>query len=45
VAVQNLLDQPLIGAVTLNGAFGRVVEPAPRKNFYVGLEVGRALRR
>ncbi|MGA1309506.1 MAG: TonB-dependent receptor family protein [Gemmatimonadaceae bacterium] len=45
VAVQNLLDQPTIGAVTLNGAFGRVLEPAPRRTFYVGLEIGRALRR
>jgi len=45
IAVQNLLDQPLVGGVTLNGAFGRVLEPAPRRNLYVGLEIGRALRR
>jgi len=44
-SVQNLLDQRYVGAVTLNGAFGRVLEPAPRRNLYVGVEVGRALRR
>ena len=44
-AVQNLLDQPLIGAVTINGAFGRVLEPAPRRTLYLGLEIGRGLRR
>jgi outer membrane receptor protein involved in Fe transport len=44
-AVQNLLDQSYVGAVTLNGAFGRVLEPAPRRNLYLGLEIGRALRR
>ena len=44
-AVQNALDQSYVGAVTLNGAFGRVLEPAPRRNLYLGLEIGRALRR
>jgi iron complex outermembrane receptor protein len=38
-AVQNALDSRYAGAITLNGAFGRVFEPAPRRNWYAGLEV------
>ena len=40
VAVQNALDHAYVGAVTLNGFGGRVLEPAPRRNWYVGLELG-----
>lgn len=44
-AVNNLLDESYIGAVTLNGAGARTIEPAPRRNFYFGLEMGwRAVR-
>ncbi len=38
-AVQNALDHAYIGSVTLNGFGGRVLEPAPRRNWYVGLEL------
>jgi hypothetical protein len=30
--------------VTLNGLFGRVLEPAPRRVLYVGTEVGYRVR-
>jgi iron complex outermembrane receptor protein len=44
-AVNNLLDEHYVGAVTLNGAGARTIEPAPRRNFYFGLEMGwRAVR-
>jgi iron complex outermembrane receptor protein len=44
-AVNNLLDEQYVGAVTLNGAGARTIEPAPRRNFYFGLEMGwRAVR-
>lgn len=44
-AVNNLLDESYVGAVTLNGAGARTIEPAPRRNFYFGLELGwRAVR-
>lgn len=45
VSVQNALDASYVGAVTLNGSFGRVLEPAPRRNWYVGLELSGALLR
>ena len=45
VAVQNALDQRYVGAVTVNGAFGRVFEPAPPRTWYAGLELGVPLRR
>ena len=38
-AVNNLLDQAYVGAVTLNGALGRVLEPAPLRNYYLGLGI------
>jgi iron complex outermembrane receptor protein len=44
-AVQNLLDEHYVGAVTLNGAFSRVLEPAPGRNFYLGLELGAPILR
>lgn len=35
---QNLLDERYVGAVTLNGFGGRVLEPAPGRNWYAGVE-------
>jgi iron complex outermembrane receptor protein len=40
IAVQNALNVDYVSAVTLNGAFNRVLEPAPLRNWYVGLELG-----
>lgn len=39
-AIQNVLDESYVGAVTINGFGGRVIEPAPGRNWYAGLEVG-----
>ncbi|MEA3246528.1 MAG: TonB-dependent receptor, partial [Gemmatimonadota bacterium] len=39
-AVNNLRDVRYVGSVTVNGAGGRVLEPAPGRNFYVGVETG-----
>ena len=38
-AVQNLFDHHYVGSVTVNAAGGRYYEPAPGRNFYVGMEV------
>ena len=38
-AVNNLWDRRYVGSVNINGAFGRVLEPAPGRNAYVGMEV------
>ncbi|HEY7613460.1 MAG TPA: TonB-dependent receptor, partial [Gemmatimonadales bacterium] len=40
VGVNNLWDRRYIGSVTLNGVFGRVFEPAPRRVIYIGTEIG-----
>lgn len=40
VSVQNALNTAYVGAVTLNGFGGRVLEPAPLRNFFVGVELG-----
>ncbi|HEX6104159.1 MAG TPA: TonB-dependent receptor [Gemmatimonadales bacterium] len=40
LGVNNLWDRRYIGSVTLNGLFGRVIEPAPRRVLYVGAEIG-----
>ncbi len=40
LGVNNLWDRRYIGSVTLNGAFGRVLEPSPRRVVYVGTEIG-----
>jgi iron complex outermembrane recepter protein len=42
LGVNNLWDRRYIGSVTLNGAFGRVFEPAPGRVIYVGTEIGYA---
>jgi outer membrane receptor protein involved in Fe transport len=39
-AVNNLLNQAYIGSVTINGAGGRTLEPAPLRNYYLGMEIG-----
>ena len=44
VGLNNLWDRRYIGSVTLNGAFGRVLEPAPRRVLYVGTEIGYRAR-
>jgi iron complex outermembrane receptor protein len=45
VSVQNALDAAYIGSVTLNGFGGRVLEPAARRNWYVGLELSAPIIR
>lgn len=43
-AVNNVWDKKYVGSVNLNGAFGRVLEPAPGRNGYLGLELSWARR-
>jgi hypothetical protein len=40
VAVQNALGQRYVGSVTVNGALGRVLEPAPGRTAYAGFALG-----
>ena len=40
VSVQNALGTDYVGAVTVNGLGGRVLEPAPLRHWYAGVEVG-----
>lgn len=40
LGVNNLWDRRYIGSVTLNGAFARVIEPAPRRVVYLGAAIG-----
>lgn len=40
VGVNNVTDRAYVGAVTINGAAGRVLEPAPLRNYYLGVEIG-----
>ena len=42
VGVLNAQNNAYVGAVTVNGAFGRVLEPSPLRNWYVGLDIGVA---
>jgi iron complex outermembrane receptor protein len=44
VGVNNVWDRRYVGSVTLNGLFGRVFEPAPRRVVYVGTEIGYRVR-
>ncbi len=37
-ALENLFGRPYISAVTVNGFGGRVLEPAPGRHLYVGIE-------
>jgi len=36
----NLFDRSYIGSVTINGALGRVLEPAPGRYLFAGMDVG-----
>jgi iron complex outermembrane recepter protein len=40
VGILNAQNNAYIGAVTVNGAAGRVLEPSPLRNFYVGVDIG-----
>jgi len=42
IGVNNLWDRTYVSALTLNGAFGRVFETAPGRNYYIGGEIGWA---
>lgn len=39
LGINNLFDRRYVGSVIVNGAAGRVLEPAPGRNVYVGVEV------
>ena len=39
VAVNNVLNQAYVGSVTLTGTAQRVLEPAPLRNYYLGMAV------
>jgi iron complex outermembrane receptor protein len=43
-AVNNAFDRRYVGSVNINGAFGRVLEPAPGRNGYLGMEISWAKR-
>jgi iron complex outermembrane receptor protein len=40
VGVNNLWDRTYVSALTINGVSGRVFEPAPGRNWYLGGEIG-----
>jgi iron complex outermembrane receptor protein len=42
VGINNLWDRNYVGSLTINGTFGRVFEPAPGRNYYLGGEIGWA---
>jgi iron complex outermembrane receptor protein len=42
--LNNVFDKRYVGSVNLNGTFGRILEPAPGRNGYVGMEVSWASR-
>jgi iron complex outermembrane recepter protein len=44
VAGNNIFDRRYVGSVNLNGTFGRILEPAPGRQAYVGMEVSWASR-
>jgi iron complex outermembrane receptor protein len=39
IGINNIWDARYVGSVTINGSGGRVLEPAPGRNVYVGLEL------
>ena len=43
-AVNNLFDRRYVGSVNINGFGGRVLEPAPGRNGYLGMELSWARR-
>jgi iron complex outermembrane recepter protein len=44
LGINNLWDRRYIGSGTINGTFGRVFEPAPRRVVYLGAEIGYRTR-
>ncbi|HXW97708.1 MAG TPA: TonB-dependent receptor [Gemmatimonadales bacterium] len=42
LAVNNIWDRRYVGSLTINGSGGRVFEPSPGRNFYIGGEIGWA---
>lgn len=44
MGVNNLWDRRYVSALTINGVGGRVFEPAPGRNWYLGAEIGWAAR-
>ena len=44
LGVNNLWDRRYVGSVTINGAGGRVLEPAPLRVIYFGTEIGYRTR-
>jgi len=42
--INNVFDRRYAGSVNINGAFGRVLEPAPGRNGYLGMEISWAKR-
>jgi iron complex outermembrane receptor protein len=44
LGINNLWDRRYVGSVTLNGLFGRVFEPSPRRVVYLGTEIGYRAR-
>ena len=44
IGINNLGDREYVSALTINGAFVRVFEPAPGRNYYIGGEIGWAAR-
>jgi len=40
VGINNLWDRQYVSSLTINGAGGRVFEPAPRRVIYLGTEIG-----
>ena len=40
VAVNNAFNVAYVGSINVNGAGSRVIEPAPLRNFYIGVETG-----
>jgi iron complex outermembrane receptor protein len=43
VGINNLLDENYIGNVRINGFGGRLYEPAPDRNLYVGMTLDYAM--
>jgi iron complex outermembrane receptor protein len=44
LGINNLWDRRYVGSVTINGAGGRVWEPAARRVIYLGTEIGYRTR-
>jgi len=45
VAAMNLLNVDYVGAVTVNGSFNRVLEPAPLRHWFFGVELAAPILR